>query len=88
MKRLLEGADHRSSVCTRILSSKPDIGTCRDKHRGRVLLVGDAAHPMSPMGGAGAHTTMINVTDFYRSLVDGKGLKGIPEVQEHMRKQA
>ena len=45
----------------RMLSS--NIGKCGDKYGGRVLLVGDATHPVSPTGGAGAHTTMINAAD-------------------------
>ena len=88
VKRLLEGADHELSACVRVLSSKPDIGTCGDKHGGRALLVGDAAHPMSPMGGAGADTAIINAADICRSFTKGKGLEDILEVEERMRERA
>lgn len=71
-----------------MLSSKPDIKTCSDKYGGRVLLVGDAAHPMSPMGGAGADTAIINAADVCRSLEGGKCLEGILEAEKRMRSRA
>ena len=88
VRRLLEGADHELSACVSVLSSKPDIGTCGDKHGSRALLVGDAAHPMSPMGGAGADTAIINAADICRSFTNGKGLEDILEVEERMRERA
>ncbi|KAJ4385990.1 hypothetical protein N0V93_008881 [Gnomoniopsis smithogilvyi] len=59
LKYLLASATHELSACVPILSSKPDIQIGRSPGAaGRVMLIGDAAHAMSPMGGSGGDTAI------------------------------
>ncbi|KAF7197296.1 Dual O-methyltransferase/FAD-dependent monooxygenase CTB3 [Pseudocercospora fuligena] len=67
-------ADWDLAVRARILSSKPDIGHWSGTN-GRVTLIGDAAHPMSPQGGLGGNTVAITAADLSRTL----GQSGINE---------
>ncbi|WP_328608289.1 FAD-dependent monooxygenase [Amycolatopsis sp. NBC_00345] len=48
-----------------------DIPTVRTWHRGRVVLVGDAAHPTSPSSGQGASQAIESALELARCLRDG-----------------
>ncbi|KAI1630905.1 FAD/NAD(P)-binding domain-containing protein [Biscogniauxia mediterranea] len=73
LKFLLDGAVHDLSACVPVLSSRPDIEIRSTGQTGRVTLIGDAAHPMSPMGGAGGDTAIRNAADLAR-IVAEKGV--------------
>ncbi|KAI1130189.1 FAD/NAD(P)-binding domain-containing protein [Nemania abortiva] len=60
---LVNSAAYELSACVPVMSSKQHIEIRSAAHTGYVTLVGDAAHPMSPMGGSGADTTVRNVAD-------------------------
>ncbi|KAI2778465.1 FAD/NAD(P)-binding domain-containing protein [Daldinia loculata] len=69
LKLLFRSAAHDMSACIPILSSKPDIEVSTATSK-RVLLIGDAAHPMSPMGGSGADTAIKDATDLARTIAE------------------
>lgn len=75
LKHLLDSASHQLSACVPILSSKPDIQLRSPRKIERVTLIGDAAHPMSPMGGSGGNTAIQNAADLARTL----GEEGVTE---------
>ncbi|KAF7535805.1 hypothetical protein G7054_g5090 [Neopestalotiopsis clavispora] len=58
LKSIFSSAAHEKSACVPVLSSKPDIKICSSNATESVVLIGDAAHPMSPMGGSGADTAI------------------------------
>ncbi|KAI2619636.1 FAD/NAD(P)-binding domain-containing protein [Hypoxylon sp. NC1633] len=58
LKVVFDSATHDLSACVNVLSSKPDIEIRAAGQTGRVTLIGDAAHAMSPMGGAGGDTAI------------------------------
>lgn len=70
LKHLLDSATHELCACVPIISSKPDIQICSADRTQRVTLVGDAAHPMSPMGGSGGDTAIQNAADLARTLAE------------------
>lgn len=70
LKHLLDSAAHELSACVPILSSKPDIQISSASQTGRVTLIGDAAHSMSPMGGSGGDTAIRNAADLARTLAE------------------
>ncbi|KAK6081878.1 Demethylsterigmatocystin 6-O-methyltransferase 5 [Seiridium cupressi] len=70
LKLLFSSAAHDLSACVPVLSSKPDIEVCVANGAGRVTLVGDAAHPMSPMGGSGADTAIRNAAGLAATIAD------------------
>ena len=73
MKLLLASAIHTLSACKTVVSSKPDIEIVPAHGTGHVTLIGDAAHPMSPMGGSGADTAIQNAADLAQTLAaEGK----------------
>lgn len=68
LRTLFELADHDVSACVHVYSSKPDVEPWPTLQN-RITLLGDAAHAISPMGGAGANTAVINAADLCRTLV-------------------
>lgn len=68
LRLLLQSANHEQSACVPVLSSKPDIELRSTEQTGRVTLLGDAAHVMSPMGGAGGDTAIRNAADLARTI--------------------
>ena len=87
IKLLLNSADHDLSAFVRVMSSKPDIGAW-STYDGKASLIGDAAHPMSPLGGAGAGTAIRNAVDFCKCITNGTTTENIATFEEIMRKRA
>jgi 2-polyprenyl-6-methoxyphenol hydroxylase-like FAD-dependent oxidoreductase len=63
LRLLFDSANHDLSACVPIFSSKPDIEARSSEKGGRIILIGDASHPMSPMGGSGGDTAIRNAAD-------------------------
>lgn len=70
LKHLLTLANYEDAACVPILSSKPDIQLRSAGKTHRVTLIGDAAHPMSPMGGSGADTAIRSAADLARTIAE------------------
>ncbi|OTA97645.1 hypothetical protein M434DRAFT_391841 [Hypoxylon sp. CO27-5] len=70
LKLLLESAAYDLSACIPVLSSKPDIEIRSADHTGRVTLIGDAAHAMSPMGGSGGDTAIRSAADLAQTIAE------------------
>ncbi|KAI1419463.1 FAD/NAD(P)-binding domain-containing protein [Xylaria sp. FL1777] len=70
LKLLFDSAAYELSACVPVISSKPNIEICSAGESGHVTLVGDAAHPMSPMGGSGADTAIRNAADLARTIAE------------------
>ncbi|PQE17100.1 Cercosporin toxin biosynthesis protein [Rutstroemia sp. NJR-2017a BBW] len=70
LRMIFEEANHELSACVPVLSSKPDIEIIARSSSSspRVVLVGDAAHPMSPMGGSGADTAVTSAVDLTNAI--------------------
>ncbi|KAG6363649.1 hypothetical protein INS49_008750 [Diaporthe citri] len=89
LKHLLDSAAHELSACVPILSSKPDIQMCPAGQTGRATLIGDAAHPMSPMGGSGGDTAIRNAADLAHTLAEeGVTESSIMGFEERMEARA
>ncbi|KAI5923881.1 hypothetical protein F4810DRAFT_666396 [Camillea tinctor] len=88
LKLLLRSASHDMSACTPVFSSKPDIEILRTAKPKSVLLIGDAAHPMSPMGGSGADTAIQDATDLARTIAEGITDDSITAFQARMGARA
>ncbi|KAI1392457.1 FAD/NAD(P)-binding domain-containing protein [Hypoxylon trugodes] len=70
LKLLFDSAMLDATACVPVLSSKPDIGASSTGQTGRVTLIGDAAHAMSPMGGSGGDTAVRNAADLAQTIAD------------------
>jgi 2-polyprenyl-6-methoxyphenol hydroxylase-like FAD-dependent oxidoreductase len=70
LRHLLGSASHELSACVPILSSQPDIEISSADLAKRVTLIGDAAHPMSPMGGSGGDTAIRNAAYLAQILAE------------------
>ncbi|KAK8099069.1 uncharacterized protein PG998_012310 [Apiospora kogelbergensis] len=89
LKLLFDLAAHELSACAPVLSSKPDIELRLAGQTGRVTLVGDAAHPMSPMGGSGADTAIRNAADLALTIAEkGVTKKSMIEYETRMEERA
>ncbi|PQE22387.1 Cercosporin toxin biosynthesis protein [Rutstroemia sp. NJR-2017a WRK4] len=77
LRMIFEEANHELSACVPVLSSKPDIEIIArsSSSSARVVLVGDAAHPMSPMGGSGADTAITSAVDLMNAIREADLLK-------------
>ena len=73
LKLVFDSAPHELSACVPILSSKPDLEMRSSLRTGTVTTLGDAAHVMSPMGGAGGDLALQSVADLL-SMIDQQGL--------------
>lgn len=91
LKHLLDSASHESSACVPILSSQPDIQISSASQTKRVTLIGDASHPMSPMGGSGGDTAIRNAADLAKTLVEqgvtGNSIKSFEARMEERAKE-
>lgn len=89
LKLLLSSAAHDLSACKPVLSSKPDIQVRAATQTKRVTLIGDAAHSMSPMGGAGGDTAIRNAADLAH-IIGGNGISvsSIAEFEAKMEERA
>ncbi|KAF2167987.1 hypothetical protein M409DRAFT_22131 [Zasmidium cellare ATCC 36951] len=72
---VLRSAPAELSSCIPVLSSAPDIGLSESEDTGRVTIVGDAAHVMSPMGGSGASTAVQNAADLAATIATSGSLR-------------
>lgn len=70
LKLLLGYASHELSACVPVLSSKPDIEIHAADYGGKITLIGDAGHPMSPMGVSGGDTAIQNAADLAKIIVE------------------
>ncbi|KAI0536141.1 FAD/NAD(P)-binding domain-containing protein [Xylaria digitata] len=70
LKLLFDSAALELSACIPVISSKPHIEIQSASQTGRVTLIGDAAHSMSPMGGSGADTAIRNAADLARTIAE------------------
>ncbi|KAF2094333.1 FAD/NAD(P)-binding domain-containing protein [Rhizodiscina lignyota] len=83
LRSLLDSASHDRSACVPVLSSKPDI-ELSSKPETPVTLIGDAAHAMSPMGGAGGDTAIRNAVDLAFTISRGFDSKHLREFEGRM----
>ncbi|OTB09041.1 hypothetical protein M426DRAFT_316332 [Hypoxylon sp. CI-4A] len=84
LKFLFESALHDQSACVPVISSKPDIEARSTGQIGRVILIGDAAHAMSPMGGSGGDTAVRNAADLAATLGNGITKSNIADFEARM----
>lgn len=88
LKTLFEMADYEQTACVPVLSSKPDIGRWVESE-GKVTLIGDAAHAMSPMGGSGGDTAVKNAVDLANTFgKEGVQREALNSFEERMRERA
>ncbi|KAI0098823.1 FAD/NAD(P)-binding domain-containing protein [Nemania sp. FL0031] len=89
LKVLFNSAAHELSACVPVVSSKPDTGIRSAGQTGYVTLVGDAAHPMSPMGGSGADTAIRNAADLAKTIAEeGITQDTLAEFESRMEERA
>lgn len=82
--RLFAQQNRDQTAVLRIATSKPDLPTWES--RGRVTLMGDAAHPMAPTAAAGA-TTAVRDAALLASVLesDGVSLESMERFEKEMR---
>ncbi|TVY53848.1 FAD-dependent urate hydroxylase [Lachnellula cervina] len=68
LRLVFDEASYELSACVPVLSSKPDIEIHSSSQNTRVTLIGDSAHAMSPMGGSGGTTAILNAVDLAQSI--------------------
>ncbi|KAI8963057.1 FAD/NAD(P)-binding domain-containing protein [Daldinia sp. FL1419] len=88
LKLLLSSANHDLTACIPVLSSKPDIRIRSSGRTGLVTLIGDAAHPMSPMGGSGGDTAVRSAADLAQTIAEGGTKSGVAEFESRMEERA
>lgn len=89
LKVLLLAASHELSACVPVYSSKPDIELDSTPHTERITIIGDAAHPMSPMGGSGGDTAIRNAVDLARTIAEqGVTPESMHNFEARMRSRA
>jgi len=78
-----------STTSTIMRTAIYDIPTLRTWHRGRVMLLGDAAHAMSPAGGQGASLALEDAMMVGRRLAAGRRFDDVyVEVERLLRARA
>ncbi|KAJ4299436.1 hypothetical protein N0V90_004681 [Kalmusia sp. IMI 367209] len=89
LKRILNASSNVSTACIPVLSSKPDIETGVMNQTERVVLIGDAAHAMSPMGGSGGDTAIRTAADLVQTIAEGGiSAEGIKDFEVRMAQTA
>lgn len=89
LRTVFDEASYDVSACLPLMSSAPEIGVRGADRAGRVTLVGDAAHAMSPMGGSGGDTAILSAVDLVRTLIsEGVTSEGIAEFESRMEERA
>ncbi|TVY94427.1 putative FAD-dependent monooxygenase [Lachnellula willkommii] len=68
LRSVFDEASYELSACVPVLSSKPDIEIQSSSQNARVTLIGDSAHAMSPMGGSGGTTAILNAVDLAQTM--------------------
>lgn len=69
VKKLFEHGSYEQAACVSVMSSRPDI-EISSTDEDLVIMIGDAAHPMSPMGAFGGETAIWDATELVRSIVN------------------
>ncbi|PMD46743.1 FAD/NAD(P)-binding domain-containing protein [Hyaloscypha variabilis F] len=93
LRLLFKNANYEASACIPVLSSKPDIEvtTSASRKDWMITLVGDSAHGISPMGGAGAELAIFNATDLADTIaqkgVTRESIQGFEKRMEERAKQ-
>lgn len=87
IRALLHLQDRRQSALCRVLSARPDIAAWEPSSS--VTLVGDAIHAMSPCGGVGAVTALMDAGALASAIIEkGVSRESIGEYEAKMRKYA
>jgi 2-polyprenyl-6-methoxyphenol hydroxylase-like FAD-dependent oxidoreductase len=78
-----------STTCSVMRTAIYDVPTLPTWHRGRMMLLGDAAHAMSPAGGQGASLALEDAMMVGRRLADGRQFAEVfVEVERLLRGRA
>ncbi|KAE9370915.1 FAD/NAD(P)-binding domain-containing protein [Stipitochalara longipes BDJ] len=93
LRLVFENANYEAAACIPVLSSKPNIELTSTAQRKdwMVTLVGDSAHGISPMGGAGADLAIINTGDLVKTIAEEgitkESIQGFEKRMEERAKQ-